>query len=601
MKIVVIDQTYDKPLIEKIRKQYPEHQIFIGLKNHDNTSPQQELMEISEELKSEISQKSMDEVLAFGDKIISHQSITDHLHIQGQSFWHYHKFRIYMDYRNLRYEQEHLKLWSKDFEEIIYFNNTEALKILGVPQNIKLYKSEKKPDISYANMLHYGIFLSLRYIAGLPSIHKAKKAKHWILDRSKRQNCIAKDTLKEVKENYALIYLFDLCDSSFSRVIEEETPKFTKDVKFRFRWESLKKPKGKYSVLFGESILFPTFIKAFFQKKENKTFSSHYLNTVSHIENETDMPFERLFTYYLKKHVKASRFYFLKKKAYARFFEHATTKNICCVDENSPSVRAILDAGQQAQLTRIGIQHGAIHMLHPAYRYTATENKEKILPDMTFTWGEAWSDFLINKANYPKDKVRSCGQIRSDIIPHLQSKSKNKDKTQISLMFASQPQRDPKLRYQAAKDVMTAAAQMPDITLKVKLHPAEYNDKDYYNAIAKEAGCTNYTLIYNKDLYQLINKCDVVITCFSTVGAEAVYFKKPLLIIDPLDLDIQGYIENGVAVKVKNAMDIRNALDDFKKSELNIQEENQEAFIKRYAFSIDGKASERIINYMLQD
>ena len=93
------------------------------------------------------------------------------------------------------------------------------------------------------------------------------------------------------------------------------------------------------------------------------------------------------------------------------------------------------------------------------------------------------------------------------------------------------------LRYKTAYDVFAAVKNISGLFLIVNIHLAELNDVNYYESIAKEAGCTNFKIIYYYDLYLLLSVSDIVITCFSTVGSEAIYFNKPLIIVDHLMQD----------------------------------------------------------------
>ena len=52
----------------------------------------------------------------------------------------------------------------------------------------------------------------------------------------------------------------------------------------------------------------------------------------------------------------------------------------------------------------------------------------------------------------------------------------------------------------------------------------------------------------------------MLITCFSTVGAEAVYFHKPLLILDHLGQDVQGYIREKVAFEARDWQTLEEVL-----------------------------------------
>jgi len=293
---------------------------------------------------------------------------------------------------------------------------------------------------------------------------------------------------------------------------------------------------------------------------------------------------------------KSSGFFLYRYFAARNFFDRSGIKAVIAADENSPLTKSILDAAKFCGIKVIGLQHGTMHDLHPAYLYTVNDRKNRVMPDLTLTWGKYWEEFLIRKGNYPSDSVISVGQIRTDIIPVLLTAEKQKmAKPTDLIVFASQPQRDPELRYQAAFDVFKAASKLPKSRLIVKLHPREFADSEYYSAIAKAAECTNYVLDATSDLYQLIASCDVLITCFSTVGTETVYFHKPLVILDHLKQDIMGYAAEGVAFHATDAESLTSILSGIFSGTLKIDRERYNAFIQKYAYRIDGKVAERCI------
>jgi CDP-glycerol glycerophosphotransferase (TagB/SpsB family) len=151
------------------------------------------------------------------------------------------------------------------------------------------------------------------------------------------------------------------------------------------------------------------------------------------------------------------------------------------------------------------------------------------------------------------------------------------------------------LRYRAASDVFKAARKLPNTQLVVKLHPREFADSGYYSAIAAEVGCTNYTIDKTSDLYHLIASCDVLITCFSTVGTETVYFHKPLIILDHLKQDIAGYAAEGVAFQATDADSLASILSGIFRGTLRADRTKYDSFIRKYAYRIDGKVAERCI------
>jgi len=87
----------------------------------------------------------------------------------------------------------------------------------------------------------------------------------------------------------------------------------------------------------------------------------------------------------------------------------------------------------------------------------------------------------------------------------------------------------------------------------------------------------------------------VLITCFSTVGTETVYFNKPLVILDHLKQDIMGYAAEGVAFHATDAVSLTKILSGITNETLKIDREKYDSFIQNYAYRIDGKVAERCI------
>ena len=72
---------------------------------------------------------------------------------------------------------------------------------------------------------------------------------------------------------------------------------------------------------------------------------------------------------------------------------------------------------------------------------------------------------------------------------------------------------------------------------------------ELYHKIAKKYNANNYE-INTGNLYSLIAKCNIVITYYSTVGIEAIYFNKELITLDYNKLDLQSYLKNKVSHNV---------------------------------------------------
>ena len=108
----------------------------------------------------------------------------------------------------------------------------------------------------------------------------------------------------------------------------------------------------------------------------------------------------------------------------------------------------------------------------------------------------------------------------------------------------------------------------------------------------------NYEIIYYIDLYFLISTCNILITSFSTVGTETIYFSKPLIILDPLKQDIQNYHKEGIAFQATNSKELKNFIKNILCDDLRISNKLYKAYIEKYVFKIDEKVSERCFTFI---
>ena len=564
--------------------------------------------EINIEKKREINYDTLNKVIAFGDKLIDNKRVKDLLAFDNTSVWYYHKFRTYFFIRNLSYEIAEIEYFSNNYEKVIYFSSNNYLKTFSkLPLNvsIKTQKQNFKPKINYKTIVNYSIFLFFRFIIEIFKYHCLKNKKHIIIDHSKRQSCINIKTFKIEKDNYNLSYLLDKMDKNFIVINEVEVPKFNINKTFKLQSEYFINKKKNRRRIFGEYII----IKALFSydiEKQKKIFSNKLITAYNKIRSSNLTPVELVIIDYLKSIHKTSLYFIFKYLAYKKFFlKHSSFVSISSIDENSPSIKTIFDAAKFNGIKTIGIQHGNIHDLHPAYIYTKNDRLDNVMPDFTLVRGKMWKDFLIKKGNYNKNSLITVGQIRTDIIPYIKNTDKNIVLKKINIksdkkiiLYASQFQRDLAIREQAALDVFNAVKDMPDAFLIIKLHPSEKDEFRYYHSLAKKVNCKNYNIIYFIDLYLLLSISDIVITCFSTVGSEAVYFYKPLIILDHLKQDIQNYHRNGIAFQATNSKELKNYIEKILSNDLKINIKAYEKFINKYAYKIDGKVSERCINFI---
>ncbi len=605
MEIIVVNRPLQKAEEISILKQLSSKDSNAELYSNVTLSPgltaySRGHLELTSQEKREINYGTFDKILKFGEIGIGGQSLTDLLMIEKVSFWHYHKFRTYFFIRNLTFEIRLIEKLVTDYERIYYYGESALLNNypFDFPGLTLHLPGKVKSKANFRTIFNYALFFKLRSLAGLFQILRFKNKKHIVIDHAIKQTILNLRTLKPEAGNYNLEYLFEKLDHDFLILDDVEIPKFHKGSDFKIKnWHF----KTKGDRLFGEIILWKGLLSGKV-RKDFKNSVGQLKRKYKSIKSILSDPIDLIIADYIELLHPASKLFLFKYFAYKKFFGRHHFQSISTIDENSPRIKSILDAAKTCGIKTVGIQHGTIHDLHPAYMFTEQDSKRNLVADYTLVWGESWRKLLSNKGHYDPKTLVITGQIRTDIIPLLTNQNVNDlikvpDNSKI-ILFASQPQQDPELREKSALDVFSAVKDIPDLHLIVKLHPAEFGDFNYYKALAERAGCRNFQLVLQVDLYLLISVADAVVTCFSTVGAETVYFSKPLIILDHLKQDIQGYFREGIAFQATSQSELKDCILQLLCGQLTINEASYQKYIGNYAYKIDGQAAERILKFI---
>lgn len=605
MKAIIINRkisTRETNLIHQLLSDQ-SHRVIQGVSYHHTVPfhPHVDSLELLAEEKKAINYDTLNKTLFFGEKRIQNQAISDLLQQDSFRSWYYFKFRTYFILRNTFYEVQQIKKALKQYESVIYYGENPYIRQYPFDKAVDLRLPQNKSRINPLTLLRYGTAFFIRSLTGFFQLKLNRNHHHMVIDHATRQPIVDINTLKIHRGNYNLSYLYEKMGDSFIRLTNIDFPKINQPYAKKLTIKDYFQFRNQF---FGDWIL----LRGLWSKRirnERRRFIQNFQQQISIIEQQCTTPEESIIIHQMKHYSRSAGLFYFKYLSYRTFFQHSNFKTVSTIDENSPTNRAILDAAKAEGIKTIGIQHGNIHDLHAAYLFTENDQSREVHSDYTLVWGRFWKDFLEQAGNYPVGSIRITGQIRTDIIPVL---AKNKDKTRHYLrtifnqkkiiMFASQPQRDPALRRRTAFDIFEAVKNREDVVLALKLHPNEKNDHDYYQQIATEAGCRNYTIINDIDLYILLSFSDIVITSFSTVGTEAVYFRKPLIIWDPLHQDLQHYHREGIAFSVSNAYEIRQCIADILDREKVLPAENIDRFISKYAHKIDGRATERTLQFI---
>ena len=567
--------------------------------------------ELHPDEKKRLAEEMFAHVLAFGDIIINSKPVSQWLAFGRSSDWFYHRFRIYFELRSLSYVVEEIRLLSARHPEVVvYHDNNLLAHFQGLPANAKLRmngSASLKPRVR--GVARYAISFAYRAIEGFFQLRRSRTRRHIILYRPIQEHALLSlDGETIVRDSFLLGYMLSEAPDEFLLIGEFNAPSAARPFKLRRR-QFGRRPKGR-CYLNGEHLLFRALLNPSVAK-ERKQIVRGIHEALNVIGDHIDDPYHKLIVRRLKSLDGARKYNILRKLAIQRFFRKRHVLTATGTDENNSFTRAQLDAFKELGVRTIGIQHGIVGHLHPAYNFTKTDMRMMPIPDTTICWGEEWKRLLVEEGNYPEDSLIVCGQQRTDLIPVLKHQRKSEVISGLSdqrplLVFASQPQPDPLLRERAAHDVFEAAKLFPQLQVVLKLHPREEDTFDYYKRIAHEAGVLDPVIVLDIDLYRLISVCDMLVTCFSTVGSEAIYFSKPLIVLDHLKQDLLGYVKHGVAFQASDAEELAKCIHRILINE-RVDPDNVERYISKFAYRIDGRARFRYLetilgrNFLTQD
>jgi len=151
------------------------------------------------------------------------------------------------------------------------------------------------------------------------------------------------------------------------------------------------------------------------------------------------------------------------------------------------------------------------------------------------------------------------------------------------------------------KVVFKTIQNLKNTTLIIKQHPAE--GKKYTKMIKKELKNYKINAIItpkDSDTYEQLFVCDLMITRHSTTATEAVALNKPVIILnlsgepDPVE-----YVKEGVALGVYNEKDLKPTIEKLLRDDSELAK-NRKSFIEKYLYKMDGKATERVVNLILE-
>jgi len=217
-------------------------------------------------------------------------------------------------------------------------------------------------------------------------------------------------------------------------------------------------------------------------------------------------------------------------------------------------------------------------------------NKKNIswrpLPDKKLVWSEYSKDTLINYCNYPKNIIEVTGNHIFDKL--VKSKRKFHAQPKIKALIAIET------NYPAYNIILEAAKKTPEAEFIIKPHPHSI-DKDFSEFFRNKP---ENIILRSKfeNIYDLMDKTDIVITKHSTAGIEAMIKGKYVIILDIDAIETIPYKKSKACIIARNPGEIKKAINNITKNrEIREKlEENMKKFLLRFSYTPDGKASVRV-------
>jgi len=173
------------------------------------------------------------------------------------------------------------------------------------------------------------------------------------------------------------------------------------------------------------------------------------------------------------------------------------------------------------------------------------------------------------------------------------------DKTKKIVLLATNPYGEDNAR-KLVSAVVNAINKFDELQLIIKPHPRE--SVDFYQRLLDELNFKNGKAI-DYDTFELIKISELVIVVTSTVGLEAMLCNKPVISINLFNLpEAVPYVKTGSAIGVYQEDEVEDAIrtvlyNDVVKERLA---EARKIFIENHNYKNDGKATERVVNSMLE-
>ncbi|NBG65879.1 capsular polysaccharide export protein, LipB/KpsS family [Acidiluteibacter ferrifornacis] len=609
-KLLIIDLVCDQKInFDDFIDDYPQQLTEITYLNENETilRPYKVVEPINfNKIHQETYNQAFDEVTKLGEFTLSNGlSIAEELTLNDKkSLWYYFRFMLLYKHRKRIFEDRIYSeaiLLNKEYKKVVIITSSSYLKgKINKEVEIKYLNQSETKD--FTNILKFMIISICRFFIGLPKLFLFFKPfkRHILLSNANsEQNILSIKDFTIQKGDHFCEYLQDKIeyDTEYINISEYFPPKLTDSNKIKLSAHFFR--SRHKNTVYMESLLYLQFLNPFFYISSIKAILKIFYSFKNIQKEEKKYPLLEEF----KSYQRLCYFIGVRKSAIYWILKFTNYKTVASVNEHDSRVKSILDVATSLKIKTFGIQHGVIHYRHLHYCFSSFDSRFHPYPDYTFVWGDYWNKVLQKISTYTSDELINVGQLRTDIIPKLKNQYTNfisndcKDSKTFTILYPSQPLYvgEEAMREKLAISILQLSVDLPNVQVVIKPHPKEKDCAEFFNQLASKLNTKNFVVL-NEDLYKMIATSDLVIVYNSTVGAEAIYFRKPLVVMNYADNDFSGFIKNKVAKEVNNYEELRLVTQQVITHNQITSPENIDEFIKERAFKIDGEVAKRIIN-----
>lgn len=308
---------------------------------------------------------------------------------------------------------------------------------------------------------------------------------------------------------------------------------------------------------------------------------------------------------------RVASFFSFKKVFYCYLIDYSFTHSISQLNPkiiiSNDDVMMLKPKSQMSEFGFITMQSGLVYPVLELYRRLFIEEfgSELVKADYFLCTGDYFKP--LKDFSRVSKKVIVSGQPRYD---NLVNAAKIYNRKQILTDLGLDPNKKMVLwttsthslcfheNIDCINAVYSTMMSLTDVQLVIKLHPDENENAPFY----KTNTCFKPVIAdKDADTDSLLFACDLMITKSSTTAMEAIILNRPAIILNLSgEPDKVNYVKEGVAIGVYKPDQLEPAITSLLTDD-RVLAVNRDAYIKKYLHRIDGKATARVVEVIIQE